>query len=285
MGGQFKVALSRRWILLIKEPIVLLLTIYMAVIYGTLYMMFGAFPIVFQKTRGLEPRCGGIYHSSPSRPGWCLPWRILFMTTSDINGRKHLPKLTESSEPRRRLASPRASSEASAFPIGLFIFAWTNYPSVHWIVCVLAAAPFGAGMVMVFLSVFNYLIWSMHTPSTPRASWPRTAFCEACSVPRFRCSRTRCTPIWESMWPARSPPSWHWSAFSFPSCSIATDPPFGGGADMQGRPRTRGTKLLNAKLHSSEKLTQRGMQPENNTVDNRKVKQDVEKGMIMTKST
>lgn len=54
---------------------------------------------------------------------------------------------------------------------------------------------------------------------------------------------------------------------------------------MQGRPRTRGTKLLNAKLHSSEKLTQRGMQPENNTVDNRKVKQDVEKGMIMTKST
>jgi fatty acid desaturase len=29
-----------------------------------------------------------------------------------------------------------------AIPIGLFWFAWTNYPSIHWIVCILAGAPF-----------------------------------------------------------------------------------------------------------------------------------------------
>lgn len=43
-------------------------------------------------------------------------------------------------------------------PIGLFWFAWTNSPSIHWIVSVIATAPFGFGMVLVFLSVFNYLI-------------------------------------------------------------------------------------------------------------------------------
>src|SRR5690349_23824873 len=47
-----KTALSRPWILLFKEPIVFLLSIYMAIIYGTLYMLFAAYPIVYQQNRG-----------------------------------------------------------------------------------------------------------------------------------------------------------------------------------------------------------------------------------------
>lgn len=43
-------------------------------------------------------------------------------------------------------------------PVGLFWFAWTVQPSVHWIVPCLASIPFGAGMVLVFLSMMNYLI-------------------------------------------------------------------------------------------------------------------------------
>lgn len=51
IAERFKVALSRPWILLFREPIVLLLSIYMAIIYGTLYMCFGAFPIVYGENR------------------------------------------------------------------------------------------------------------------------------------------------------------------------------------------------------------------------------------------
>lgn len=40
----------------------------------------------------------------------------------------------------------------------MFWFAWTNYPSIHWIVSIIATAPFGFGMVLVFLSIMNYLI-------------------------------------------------------------------------------------------------------------------------------
>jgi hypothetical protein len=60
VGQAFKTALSRPWILLLREPIVLLLSIYMAVIYGTLYMLFGAFPIVFQQGRGWSQGIGGL---------------------------------------------------------------------------------------------------------------------------------------------------------------------------------------------------------------------------------
>jgi len=43
-------------------------------------------------------------------------------------------------------------------PIGLFWFAWTNGKSVPFIVSIIATAPFGFGMVLVFLSIMNYLI-------------------------------------------------------------------------------------------------------------------------------
>ncbi|KAK0976331.1 MFS siderochrome iron transporter 1 [Friedmanniomyces endolithicus] len=59
-GHVFKTSLSRPWILLFREPIVLLLSIYMAIIYGTLYMLFSAFPIVYQQNRGWSAGIGGL---------------------------------------------------------------------------------------------------------------------------------------------------------------------------------------------------------------------------------
>lgn len=51
-GKTLKTALSRPWILLFHKPIVLLFSLYIAVIYGTLYMLFAAYLIVFQEVRG-----------------------------------------------------------------------------------------------------------------------------------------------------------------------------------------------------------------------------------------
>ena len=53
---------------------------------------------------------------------------------------------------------PPAMYGAVAIPVGLFWFAWTNGPSIHWISPVVAGAPFGFGFTIVFLAVTNYLI-------------------------------------------------------------------------------------------------------------------------------
>ncbi len=55
-----KIALSRPWILLLKESIVFILSIYMAIVYGILYLMFAAFPIVFQQKRGWGQGVGSL---------------------------------------------------------------------------------------------------------------------------------------------------------------------------------------------------------------------------------
>ncbi|PVH72068.1 MFS general substrate transporter [Cadophora sp. DSE1049] len=153
ISQEFKTALSRPWILLFREPIVLLLSIYMAIIYGTLYMMFGAFPIVYQQQRGWSPGIGGL-----SFIGVAVGM-IGAVCYSIFDNKRYIKidaKHNGNAPPEARL--PPALIGSIALPIGLFWFAWTNYPSIHWSVSIIGATPFGFGMVLVFLSIMNYLI-------------------------------------------------------------------------------------------------------------------------------
>jgi multidrug resistance protein len=149
----FKTALSRPWILLFKEPIVLLLSIYMAIIYGTLYMLFAAFPIVYQQGRGWNQGVGGLSFLG-------IMVGMLFAIAYTIPANKRYIKIEKAhggfAPPEARLTGALVGS--IALPIGLFWFAWTNSPSVHWMVSIAAGVPFGFGMVLVFLSIMNYLI-------------------------------------------------------------------------------------------------------------------------------
>jgi multidrug resistance protein len=60
LGPLFAAALSRPWKFLIFEPIVSILTIYTAVLYGILYLNFAAYPIIFQQQRGWSAGIGGL---------------------------------------------------------------------------------------------------------------------------------------------------------------------------------------------------------------------------------
>lgn len=149
----FQVALSRPWKLLFREPIVLLLSIYMAIIYGTLYMCFAAFPIVYQEARGWSQGISGLAFIGVAvgmtlGTIYTLPDNKRYIRTSMKHGGR--------APPEARL--PPGIVGCICLPIGLFWFAWTNYPSIHWIVSMIGIAPFGFGMVLVFLSIMNYLI-------------------------------------------------------------------------------------------------------------------------------
>ncbi|KIW67835.1 hypothetical protein PV04_07059 [Phialophora macrospora] len=146
-------ALIRPWILLFKEPIVLLLSLYIAIIYGTLYLLFGAYPIVFQGVRGWSAGIGGLPFLGVALgmvlgilfAGWANKW---YTAEAARNGGV--------APAEARL--PPSFYGSVAIPVGLFWFAWTDYPSIHWISPVLAGVPFGYGFTVVFLAVTNYLV-------------------------------------------------------------------------------------------------------------------------------
>lgn len=56
---KLKVNCSRPFLLLFRELIVALFAIYAALTYGILYMMFGAYPIIFQRQRGWTSGAAG----------------------------------------------------------------------------------------------------------------------------------------------------------------------------------------------------------------------------------
>ncbi|GLA65973.1 hypothetical protein AtubIFM54640_008173 [Aspergillus tubingensis] len=149
----FKTALSRPWILLFREPIVFLLSLYIAIVYGTLYMLFDAYPIVFQEYRGWNQGVGSL-------PFLGIMVGMLAAVAYNIWDNKRYVRAQEAhggfAPPEARL--PPCMVASIAVPIGLFWFAWTDAPSVHWMASIAAGAPFGFGLVLVFLSNLSYLI-------------------------------------------------------------------------------------------------------------------------------
>lgn len=147
-------ALSRPWVLLFKEPIVFFLSLYMAIIYGILYLFFAAIPIVFQQSRGWSEGKGGLAFLG------ILVGIILSVPMTVFNFFQYVKKAIKAAPnllpPETRL--PDSFLAAIVLPIGLFWFAWTNSPSVHWMAPIAAGVPFGYGMLMVFIPFYIYLI-------------------------------------------------------------------------------------------------------------------------------
>ena len=153
LGHALSTALVRPWILLFREPIVFLLSIYMAIVYGTLYMMFAAFPIVYQEKRGWTEGVGGLAFLG-------VAVGMLIAVVYSIWDNKRYVKVVDAhngfAPPESRL--PPGMIGGIAIPVGLIWFAWTNYPSIQFMASIAGSVPFGFGMVLVFLAIMNYLI-------------------------------------------------------------------------------------------------------------------------------
>ncbi|KAF9506442.1 hypothetical protein BS47DRAFT_1374116 [Hydnum rufescens UP504] len=144
--------LSRPFIYLFTEPIVLLLGLYFAIVYSILHAFFEAFPVVFQQGHHFSPGEGGLAFLGVGLGvaigGSLSPLQAKFY-------REHVVR-NGGPQPEARLILARWAGVA--LPTGMFWFAWASSPSVHWIVPILAGVPFGASMAILFAAIVSYLI-------------------------------------------------------------------------------------------------------------------------------
>ena len=145
---------SRPLRLLVTEPIVLLLSIYMAFIYGLLYLFLTAYPIVFQQIHGMNEGVGGLPYFGMIT-GMLLAGAYIVSTQGSYN--KKLAANNGVTVPEWRL--PPAIMGGISFTIGLFWFAWTGYRrDIHWIAPTLSGLLTGFGLLSIFLQSLNYLV-------------------------------------------------------------------------------------------------------------------------------
>ncbi|KAH8891939.1 MFS general substrate transporter [Thozetella sp. PMI_491] len=143
--------LARPWRMLFTEPILLLLSIYMAFLYGTLYLDFTAYPIIYRDLRGWP-----VGASSLSLLGIGLGIAIPVAASGYIE-RIYLTHVQKFGTPQPEARLPHLVYTAWLIPVGLFWFAWTASPPTHWISGVVAGVPFGFGLITILLGIMAYL--------------------------------------------------------------------------------------------------------------------------------
>ncbi|KAI9647241.1 hypothetical protein NHQ30_003624 [Ciborinia camelliae] len=140
--------------LLFGEPIVFLITMYTAFIYGILYLFLEAYPIVFAEYRGIDPAVATLPYLGMIIGVLCGCGIVIAFEP------RYNRKLRENNGipiPEERLVPMMVG--ACLFPCGLFWFAWTgNYPSINWAAPTVSGIFTGAGIMTIFLQALNYLI-------------------------------------------------------------------------------------------------------------------------------
>ncbi|GKZ27878.1 hypothetical protein AbraIFM66951_005476 [Aspergillus brasiliensis] len=145
--------LVRPFTLNFTEPMVFLLNLYIALIYGLLYVWFESFTIVFS----------GIYNFNLGQQGLAyigiLTGALITIPPYYWWMHKYLePKFnpeTGNVPPEARL--PPAIVGGFFIPVCLFWFGWSARPSIHWIMPIIGSGFFSVGAFLLFNPVLNYL--------------------------------------------------------------------------------------------------------------------------------
>lgn len=146
--------LSRPIRMLFTEPIVLLLSIYMAFVYGLLYLFLTFYPIVFQRIHGMNKGVGGLPYFGMIFGEICAGAYIV-ITQPSYN--RKLAANNNIPIPEWRM--PPVIIGGVLFALGLFWFGWSGYRAdIHWIVPTLSGLFTGFGLMSIFLQCLNYLI-------------------------------------------------------------------------------------------------------------------------------
>ncbi|KAL0939989.1 multidrug resistance protein [Colletotrichum truncatum] len=145
-------SLVRPFTLNFTEPMVFLLNLYIALIYGLLYIWFESFPIVFGEIYGFNLGLEGLAFL-----GILIGALIVIPPFFWYLHRYLEPQFDENGDlqPEKRL--PPAFVGAFAVPICLFWFGWSSRPSIHWIMPIVGSGWFSIGSFLLFNSVLNYL--------------------------------------------------------------------------------------------------------------------------------
>lgn len=134
--------------MLVKELILVLVTVYLSIVYGVIYALFEAFPVIFIQKRGLTISQDGIIFLGVGLGAALGALLNLYFT-------RQYPQLMKSwrgfPPPEERLFGAMAGG--ILLIISIFWLGWTGqYPSVPWYVPMLSTILIGISINLVFMS-------------------------------------------------------------------------------------------------------------------------------------
>ncbi|KAF6224304.1 hypothetical protein HO133_010881 [Letharia lupina] len=138
--------------MLVFSPIIFLLSLFMAVVYGYLYLLFTTFPVVF----------GTYYHFSIGITGLVYlglgVGNIIGLVIFGVFSDKILLAKAASGELKPEYRLIPMVWTAFTVPIGLFLYGWSARYAIHWIVPIIGTGFFGIGLLVTLVCTLTYMV-------------------------------------------------------------------------------------------------------------------------------
>lgn len=140
--------------MLTRSPIVLLISLFIAVIYGILYIMFSTMTIVFEEQYNIRNGNVGLVFLGLGLGQ--IVGLVFFASTSDKKLKKRAAANGGIMKPEFRL--PFLLHTSWAAPAGLLLYGWSAEYKVHWIVPIIGTMFISIGMICAFMPASTYLV-------------------------------------------------------------------------------------------------------------------------------
>lgn len=152
---RFLQSLVRPSRMLLFSPIVASMCIYIAILYGLLYILFTTFSEVFQGQYAFSSGASGL-----SFLGSGVGMLLGLFYAGSLSDRAIKKKLAnnEKPEPEDRLPWYITLPGSLSIPVGLFIYGWGVDKHVHWIVPEIGNAVTGYGMIIILMGINTFLV-------------------------------------------------------------------------------------------------------------------------------
>lgn len=161
-------AISRPLKMLCLSPIVGLMSLYIGINYGILYLFFTTVTFVFEGTYHFSSGAVGLAYIGVG-VGMIVGMTVLGLTSDRIIRKQ---QLKGDVKPEHRLPYILTLPGAIGLPIGVFIYGWTTYYGVHWIVPIIATSLIGLGNLTAMMTIQTYLVdaFTVHAASAIAAN-------------------------------------------------------------------------------------------------------------------
>ncbi|OCH87210.1 MFS general substrate transporter [Obba rivulosa] len=159
-AGGFIHAITRPLRMLFFAPISTIMSLYMALVYGMLYLMLVTIPLLF----GPAPLYGLFTYrwqggneglSYLSAAVGCLLALVASVLTLN---RSYIALCKKYGEKKPEFRMPFMQAGMLITPAGLFMYGWTAQAHAHWILPLIGAAVFAFGALVVFTCIQTYIV-------------------------------------------------------------------------------------------------------------------------------
>ncbi|KAJ6444256.1 multidrug resistance protein [Purpureocillium lavendulum] len=151
------VALTRPFRLLLTQPIVQVLSLYMMYLYGMIYLVLSTFPALWTGPYGESVGIGGLNYLSLG-VGFFVGAQVCAPLQDRIYAALKRRYAPGGGPGRPEFRVPMMVPGALLIPVGLLVYSWTADAVTHWIWPNIGAAIYAAGTIISFQCVQGYMV-------------------------------------------------------------------------------------------------------------------------------